>query len=232
VEPNVDIEEYVNDDGDDDSVNADVAQAGDYVEDDHRALLDEIFGADSDDEDDGAAQQQYDGGPAMDAVEAAELPEELQGNAEEPNHRGDDGEQQHGAGAEAAGNRYNLRANRAAPGRWKGIAATRISKADTAGASRSFNSSRNAFLKRKFGLNMTVRQAIDKLGTDAIKSIVAEMMSLNSIGTFEGVDVSSMSREQLRLVITSKLFLKEKYSAKNLIREAQGSTSSRWAPAG
>jgi hypothetical protein len=66
---------------------------------------------------------------------------------------------------------------------------------------------------------MTVRQAIDKLGTDAIKSIVAEMMSLNSIGTFEGVDVSSMSREQLRLVITSKLFLKEKYSAEGLFEK-------------
>ena len=75
---------------------------------------------------------------------------------------------------------------------------------------------RREFLRREFGLNMTVRQGIEKLGYDAILAVVQEIMSLNNLQTFEGIKVKDMSEDQLKRVITSKTFLKEKYTPEGL----------------
>lgn len=114
---------------------------------------------------------------------------------------------------------YNLRGNRAQPGRWRGVAFTKKAERRTAheaGVRRKFNSARNAFLRRTFGLHLSVRQAINKLGVEAIRSVVKEMIQLVGQGTFEGVNVDELSEEQLRLIITSSTFLKEKFHADGL----------------
>ena len=70
------------------------------------------------------------------------------------------------------------------------------------------------FLNRRFGLNMTVKQGIDKLGDKAIASIIKEMSQLVlDKPVWEGVDVDTLPREMLKRIITSHMFLKEKYTA-------------------
>ena len=79
---------------------------------------------------------------------------------------------------------------------------------------RNINSTktRYAFLSRKVG-NMTVHQGLEKLGYDAVLSIVRELMSILDFDVWEGVDVSTLSEQELKRIITSSLFLREKYTA-------------------
>jgi hypothetical protein len=112
--------------------------------------------------------------------------------------------------------RYNLRSNRAQPGRWKG-AATSIRKSILdIGCRGKFNSDRRLFLKRQFGLNMTIKQGIKLLGYEAIKSVVKEMIQIVDRGTFNPINTDELSEDQLKMVITSKIFLKDKYTAQGV----------------
>jgi hypothetical protein len=81
---------------------------------------------------------------------------------------------------------------------------------------RKYLKDRGELLRREYGLNMTIKDGIDKLGYEAILSVVQEIMSLYNMKTFEGKDVSQFTEEQLKRVITSKTFLKEKYSPENI----------------
>ena len=62
-------------------------------------------------------------------------------------------------------------------------------------------------------MNLTIRQAIKKLGYAAVLSVVKEIMQLNDIGTFAGVHVHELSHKDAMRIITSKTFLKDKYTA-------------------
>jgi hypothetical protein len=106
--------------------------------------------------------------------------------------------------------RYELRPNRAGPGRWS--TAQIAARAER----RKYLRDRGELLRREYGLNMTIKDGIDKLGYDAILSVVQEIMSLYNMKTFEGKDVTQFTEEQLKRVITSKTFLKEKYSPENI----------------
>jgi hypothetical protein len=99
-----------------------------------------------------------------------------------------------------------LRENRAQPGRWARVIA----------ANRRYLKIHREFTRREFGLNMTVRQGIQKLGYDAILAVVQEIMSLCNMETFEGKKVTDMTEEQLKRIITSKTFLKEKFTPEGI----------------
>ena len=84
--------------------------------------------------------------------------------------------------------RYNLRSNRAQPGRWKGAATSIRQSILDIGCRGKFNSDRRSFLKRQFGLNMTIKQGIKLLGYEAIKSVVKEMIQIVDRGTFNPIN--------------------------------------------
>jgi hypothetical protein len=163
----------------------------------------------------------------VNAVDEEEVNEGAGGavNAEEAEqaHRGDvPGEDRRGDEApNVPVERYNLRErNREQIGRWVGQGARvrpnhrRVVMArPKRGAGTSVDDAQNA---REWGLIMKIKQAVDKLGYAAIKSIVGEMMQHFDVGTFQGVKMEEMSAEQLRLVITSSMFLKEKKTAQGL----------------
>ena len=62
-------------------------------------------------------------------------------------------------------------------------------------------------MKRTFSLNMTVSQAIKKLGYTAISSIVKEMIQMSDQKVLEDVTVEDLSKEQISRIITSSMFL-------------------------
>ena len=67
--------------------------------------------------------------------------------------------------------------------------------------------------KREYGLHLTVKQAIDKLGDESIKAISKEMKQLIDLEAFHGVHFQDIPREQRKKIIPSSMFLKEKYKA-------------------
>ena len=100
--------------------------------------------------------------------------------------------------------RYNLRPNRPPAGRWKAMGAfKRIGR----------NTIARNNINRYRVLNMTIKQAIKRQGYEAVKSIVAEVMQLYDNGTFEGIEVDSLTPEDYARIISSSMFLKEKYRA-------------------
>lgn len=68
----------------------------------------------------------------------------------------------------------------------------------------------SAAIKRVYGLKMTINQARRKLGKEAVKSVVMEVLQLHDTGTFEGV---KLSNRQFKKIISSSMFLKDKYTA-------------------
>ena len=68
-------------------------------------------------------------------------------------------------------------------------------------------------LRRTYALNMTVSQGIDKLGFTAIKSVVTEMIQMTDLNVLVGVDIHALTQQQKSRIITSSMFLKEKFTA-------------------
>ena len=60
---------------------------------------------------------------------------------------------------------------------------------------------------------MTIRQGIKNIGLPAVVSVVQEILQLQEKDTFTGVIIKDLSEEQLKRLITSSMFLKEKFSA-------------------
>ena len=60
---------------------------------------------------------------------------------------------------------------------------------------------------------MTVKDSIDKLGNIAADSIKKEMQQMCEKDEWEGVLISSLSQTQRSDIITSSMFLKDKYTA-------------------
>ena len=69
------------------------------------------------------------------------------------------------------------------------------------------------YTRREYGLHMTARQAIDKLGNAARKSVVKEIQQLLDRRSWHGVRMSNIPKEERKRIIPCKLFVKEKYSA-------------------
>jgi len=201
-ESDVDLDHYapviiepIRVDGDLIDVDPQPIEADEYIEDDHRAMLpvtvDDIFGPDEQEYIE-EEREIYRGEGAVDGEfngVANSLENAVENRAE--------------AVAEP---RYNLRENRAQPGRWARVIA----------ANRRYMKIHREFTRREFGLNMTVRQGIQKLGYDAILAVVQEIMSLCNMETFEGKKVTDMTEEQLKRIITSKTFLKEKFTPEGI----------------
>ena len=97
--------------------------------------------------------------------------------------------------------RYNLRSKRLPEGTWKGAAVTRT---------------------RHFGLNMTIREGIKRKGEDAVRSVAEEMIKLHDRDTFEGVHISDLTLEQIKGILPSKTFLKEKYLSSGEYERTRG----------
>ena len=63
---------------------------------------------------------------------------------------------------------------------------------------------------------MRIKQAIDELGYEAVKSIVKEIMQLNDRDTFTGVYISKLTQEEKVSIISSSMFLKIKQTPQGL----------------
>ena len=69
-------------------------------------------------------------------------------------------------------------------------------------------------MKLKVNKNMSIEQAIEKVGDDAIDAIVKEMlMIIDEKEAIEGVKLESLTEEERKRIIPSKMFLREKFQA-------------------
>ena len=80
---------------------------------------------------------------------------------------------------------------------------------------RSKSASIFAAQKKDIIHHITPRQALKKshLRADAVKSMIKELHGLLDKGCFEGVHRSSLTKSQIKKIIRSSMFLKEKYKA-------------------
>ena len=67
--------------------------------------------------------------------------------------------------------------------------------------------------RREYGLHMTPAQAIEKLGKTAKLSMMREVEQLLKKGTWHGVLIRDLSPDEIKRIIPSKLFVKEKFTA-------------------
>ena len=86
---------------------------------------------------------------------------------------------------------------------------------------KEYNMSRHSVTKRTFSLNMTISQGIRKLGYAAIDSIVKEMIQLSDLDVLEGMRIEDLSTEQRSRIISSSMFLKEKYTADGIFEKVK-----------
>jgi hypothetical protein len=159
---------------------------------DRQQLLKDIFGEDSDEESDDEAVQQHDGGlpGEQELADQQEFPGEPV--AEEPE------EQIYGRGHRIPKpNRYYTR---------------------TATAERVFSMPREE-IKNVYGLKLSAKKGIDLFGYDAILSIVKEVKQMLDQEVWEGQDASQLSAEDWETVISSMIFLKEKFTAEGLFQK-------------
>ena len=60
---------------------------------------------------------------------------------------------------------------------------------------------------------MTVNEGINKLGMIAVDSITSELKQMCDKNVWEGVTYEFLTPQQKRTIISSSMFLKEKYTA-------------------
>ena len=116
------------------------------------------------------------------------------------------------------GSSYNLRPTRAMPGRWRGIAvslrnrtkAYKVIKYD------QLRIKQQNHIARSYTFNMTINQGIKKLGFEAVRSVVAEIMQIHDKGTIEGKCIEHMNEDEIKRIINSKTFLKDKYTPEGI----------------
>ena len=65
--------------------------------------------------------------------------------------------------------------------------------------------------RHEFGLHFSVKKAVAKFGTSALKSIAAECIQLINKKVFHPIDAGKLSTKERRAVIRSTMFLKEKF---------------------
>jgi hypothetical protein len=86
---------------------------------------------------------------------------------------------------------YNLRPNRAQPGRWSNMLAS----------------------KREFGLQMSTRVAIRRFGDKAVEALTKEMKQIIDKQTIKGISIESLNPKEVKSIIRSHVFFKEKFLA-------------------
>ena len=72
------------------------------------------------------------------------------------------------------------------------------------------------YSRREYGFHMTALQAEEKLGRVATESLIAEVKQLMSRNTWHPVHVSELSYSDKKKIIPSKMFVKEKFTARGL----------------
>ena len=162
---------------------ADRETVGNAVEEIDPNLIFEIFGPDSDNED-------------------KDIHEEVAPPPEDDN-------------PQAPAPRYNLRSGNTQLGRQSRRRFDTYERKNVVAALRTDSKYRSLsrFGRRKvLAMNLTIKQAIRRKGYDAVLSIVKEITQLNERGTFNGVILEELSPDDLARVISSSMFLKEKYS--------------------
>jgi hypothetical protein len=88
------------------------------------------------------------------------------------------------------------------------------------GSGRVTNASvRTRFMRREIGFKMTVGQAMAKVGDEAVVSSAKEMLQMVEKRVFHGRHFSELTLPEQRKIITSSLFLKEKYYADGLFEK-------------
>ena len=70
-----------------------------------------------------------------------------------------------------------------------------------------------------YGLKISVNEAVRKFGYDAVLSIVKEVKQMVDGEVFEGVEAGKLTTEDWKTVISSMLFLKEKYTAEGIFQK-------------
>ena len=78
---------------------------------------------------------------------------------------------------------------------------------------------RHNYMKRSFRLSMTVSQGIKKLGDEAIHSVAKEMIKMCDMKVITGVKLEDLTKDQISRIITSSMFLKEKFTADGLFEK-------------
>ena len=66
---------------------------------------------------------------------------------------------------------------------------------------------------------MTVSEGIAKLGVVAVDSITSELKQMCDKNVWEGVTYESLTSQQKRTIISSSMFLKEKYTADGMFEK-------------
>jgi hypothetical protein len=67
--------------------------------------------------------------------------------------------------------------------------------------------------KHRSAYIMTVGEALDQFGADAVESLSKELTSLHAKKVFKQVLLRDLSKKQIKRIIRSKMFLKQKYKA-------------------
>jgi hypothetical protein len=84
------------------------------------------------------------------------------------------------------------------------------------------NDVRRKFLSRELLYNMTVQQGINKLGRPAVEAVVREMLQMvDTKDVFEGVELESLSDNMIQRVITSSMFITEKFDADGVFEKVK-----------
>lgn len=75
---------------------------------------------------------------------------------------------------------------------------------------------------REYGLHLSVNEGIKKLGRPAYKAIVKEMIQLHGKAVWKGVNTKKLSVQERAKIISSSMFLKEKYTASGEFEKVKG----------
>ena len=78
---------------------------------------------------------------------------------------------------------------------------------------------RKVFLAKKVKGNMSTEEAINKLGYAAVKAIVSEIAQLLDKNVLQGRHIDELSYDELKKVITSRMFLREKRNADGIFEK-------------
>jgi Reverse transcriptase (RNA-dependent DNA polymerase) len=170
---------------DDDSDTGSVASNKSQVE--RNALIDDIFGEDSDEEEE----------LVLDADQVAAIAAEADGG-HLAGEQGLAGEREYGRGQR----------RRMPDGFYSRLT----------GSSR-FAGERTSASDAIYGLKISVNEAVNKFGYEAVLSIVKEIKQMVDGEVFDGVDAATLTADDWRTVISSMLFLKEKYTAEGIFQK-------------
>ena len=227
-----DIDEAVQADIEDDAVQQENQQVEDVdyeayfsggekkVPQNNEDLMKEIFGVDSDSEEEDNQQQQHGVQPEVNQQQQQGVQPDLEEEVDQQQQQGVqpqvNQQQQQGVQPEAeippdGIRRYPQRENRRPPQKFTNF--TTIARLRLKYTDRQYYA--DQFFDKRFGLNVTVNEGIKKLGAEAVLAVVKEMAQMIDPNktVLEGVKAEDLSPEDLKRLITSHVFLKEKFNA-------------------